>query len=84
MISFYDWAPAQQGRGGPEVQEDSVAQQDQELQQSICKKIQDAVDISDVFNKAQTWLVKAHMRFARWPSMQGRAAERPWSMPCIA
>ena len=41
MISFYDWAPAQQGRGGPEVQEDPVAQQDPALQQTICQKIQD-------------------------------------------
>ncbi|CAK9093847.1 unnamed protein product [Durusdinium trenchii] len=62
MISFYDWAPAQQthqGNGHNPVVEDPVAQNDTELQKAICQKIQDAVDISDVFNKVAIHAGKA-------------------------
>ncbi|CAE8724980.1 unnamed protein product [Polarella glacialis] len=53
MISFYDWGnAAQQGASnGSGAIQDPAAQQDVELQAKICQKIQDAVDISDVFNK---------------------------------
>lgn len=54
MISFYDWAPTQQSGQAGEFHrsvEFPEAQRDEELQKAICQKIQDAVDISDVFNK---------------------------------
>lgn len=58
MISFYDWVGPDQenGSGGsttgkPAVVQDYAAQKDPQIQAAICKKIQDAVDISDVFNK---------------------------------
>ncbi|CAJ1362524.1 unnamed protein product, partial [Effrenium voratum] len=58
MISFYDWAPTTSG--GPQRQEDDLAAQEScETQQAICQKIQDAVDISDVFNKVAIHAGKA-------------------------
>eukprot|EP00929_Paragymnodinium_shiwhaense_P105676 TRINITY_DN70732_c0_g1_i1.p1 TRINITY_DN70732_c0_g1~~TRINITY_DN70732_c0_g1_i1.p1 ORF type:complete len:767 (-),score=88.77 TRINITY_DN70732_c0_g1_i1:8-2308(-) len=59
MISFYDWAPSSgnDGTNGysagrrPATEEDERAKADTEFQAKLCQKIQDAVDISDVFNK---------------------------------
>lgn len=58
MISFYDWVgPDQEGGQGSSTKErakvvqDYASQKDPQIQATICKKIQDAVDISDVFNK---------------------------------
>eukprot|EP00927_Polykrikos_kofoidii_P041086 TRINITY_DN35011_c0_g1_i1.p1 TRINITY_DN35011_c0_g1~~TRINITY_DN35011_c0_g1_i1.p1 ORF type:complete len:821 (+),score=106.74 TRINITY_DN35011_c0_g1_i1:69-2531(+) len=74
MISFYDWAPAAldasgvpqsascraaaNSRASPTAA-DVSARKDPEVQAQLCKRIQDAVDISDVFNKVAVHAARA-------------------------